>query len=171
ADSLRIKKEEHSAISFRIGSGVNLTPRENVLVVLDGGIYFRTSTWTDTYLGPRFPRNKEEREYSYKAIPFYGAGIDVDVSKWLDFRLGFKKWLYKNTYTRDRYYHNEGKFYEVEDASTSAPMDIYIGAAIQFKSLIFDVQVDDDFLNHGPNFLSGYEGKLFPRVSVTYDFK
>ena len=58
----------------------------------------------------------------------------------------------------------------VEPEGSFSETNTYLGATAHWNRFYADLLVQPDFIQHGPNFVSGYSNNLFTRVSLKYDF-
>lgn len=150
-----IGTEEVKTTDIMLGSSFNLTPMDDALVVLHVGVARESEKTTNT---PDTGDKTEETETTMEL--FYGVGFEAGITSWLTGRFGANKqiqsWKEENAAT---------------DKMGSGPGQTYIGVGMTFGGWMFDVQVAENFLHAGPNFISGYSDRVFPMMSVTKKFK
>jgi hypothetical protein len=100
---------------------------------------------------------------SWTTLPYVHFGADIQLKSWLNFRVGAQKYV-QLTY-EDKINNNK---------ETHPSFEYTIGAGIMIGDVQFDVEVDKEFLNTGPYFLSGESPRsydMFPKVSFKYDYR
>lgn len=140
---------EESDMSVDLGFGCNYQSSEDVLVVSDFGIMYLsekttipTGTTTNTNI----------------VLPYFRAGIDAKLFKWMDFRAGVE------SFWNSQKIENSAKYSYVNT-------NTYLGAGFHWGNLEIDAQLQPSFLTNGPYFVSGSSDDLATRVSVNYWFE
>lgn len=144
---------DSTALVFAAGAGLNHHATESVMAVADVGLMISggTDKIEDT--------EDIERSWAQVSVPYFRLGVEADVFKWMDFRMGVAKyWL--------------GWAIEDEDddkyAEGWADTDLHVGAGFHFGNLDIDARIDPGFFQRGPYFVSGSSGNLTQMVSVRY---
>ena len=155
-------KEKDSRTIFNLGLGCNYQPNDNFELITALGVIYNKMNYD-------YSAGEYIETFSSFDMPYFLMGMDLNVKKWLNFRLGINKWLrsWKYVYDIDAVSGEElGKWSE-------APLVYTLGAGIYVGGLEFDCVLNNDFLNEGPYFISGDDvsGDLFPQVSIKYNFK
>lgn len=145
-----INAAEYSDLMIELGLGLNYESREDVLIVTDFGfMYISEKTTIDTASATN----------SNFVLPYFRAGIDAKVFKWMDFRVGVSS------------FWNSEKYEGVANYSY-VNTNTYLGAGFHWGDLIIDAQIQPEFLTNGPYFISGENtaGGIASRISATYWF-
>lgn len=156
--SVEYATDEYTYTSFDLGVGLQGTPANNVLMVLDCGVMFNKikGEFTDVTAD-----STDELSFTKNAIPYFKAGFDADVFKWLDVRFGATTYWAKDTYE-----DNEGNKYKDRYSNN----DTYLGLGFHFNRLHIDAQVDPNLFLDGFNFVSGTTTQMNWRLSTVYEF-
>jgi hypothetical protein len=146
-------KTESTAFVLGLGVGVNHHATESVMAVADAGMMI--SGGTDKI------ENATDFEESWArvSVPYFRLGVEADVFKWMDFRMGAAKFW--NAWAIEE---DDGDKY----AEGWADTDLYVGAGFHFRNLDIDAMIDPGFFQRGPYFVSGSSGNLTQMVSVRY---
>ena len=134
---------------------MNYTPSNNVLAVCDIGLMY-VSDKTEYESGG----STTEAKNTNTAIPYMKLGVDADVLKWMDLRMGATS-----------YWNNEK--YEVDPNSIKykyAENDLYLGFGFHFGHLHVDTYANPDLFIEGFNFISGGEEQMNFNISAVYEF-
>jgi hypothetical protein len=98
-------------------------------------------------------------------MPYISFGTEIQVKSWLAFRAGAQK-------TWDTFKDRDVVAPTPEFKASSADFDYHVGASIMVGDLQFDVDVNPDWFNAGPYFLSGEsDGDMFGYISIKYDYR
>jgi hypothetical protein len=152
------EKTDYSVLAFSLGVGLNFQIDENNLLILA----------IDPY---RYHRDKEKikdgPEYTTTttAMPRLYLGVETTIKPWLTGRLGANR-IYQNTVEKVKPVQGN----EVETSYQSSDYIVSFGLGLKFGKFIFDLQINNDFLFEGPNFISGQIGDFSNRVSASYQF-
>ncbi|MBU0518028.1 YgdI/YgdR family lipoprotein [bacterium] len=146
-----------TAMGIDVGWGTNFVPDDRILCVGDFGIMYFNEKEEFT------PDEGDASEVTYTdfVLPYFRLGIEGNVTDWWDVRLGATK--YWHMYKLD---FGDAGTYNEKYAST----ETYLGSGFYFGNLTLDVQINPDFVQYGPNFISGYNESLAYRVSLLYNF-
>ena len=141
---------------FVLGCGVNYTPSNNVLAVFDFGFHF------DGYKYEYSPNGgtATEDKYTYNAIPYFKLGLDAEVFKWLDVRMGAESY-----WESDKYEYSNTDEYTVKYASN----ETYIGLGMNWGKLHIDTYTDPQFFLSGPDFISGNGYDMAYMLTALYE--
>lgn len=141
---------ESKLTSFGAGVGLNYSPSRNVFAVWDFGFQW-TKVTNESRVVP-------ERKETNLVLPYWKIGLDAEVTKWLDIRLGaVSNW--SNFKLEDQYKIN------------SAINQTYLGTGMHFGRLHIDTYTDPEILLDGFNFISGSSdaSNLNFQVSMLYE--
>ncbi len=155
------------------GLGLQTKPTENSEII--GGVGYRSSKLRSKMFADASGNDTliTDLSTSETSLPYAFMGFEAQVKNWLHFRLGVEKDILTDkrksekpvaaaTATDGR---NEWK-------ETFSDLNYAVGVGISAGPVTMDTQVDNDWWNQGPNFLSGTtNGDMFPRISFTYNFK
>jgi hypothetical protein len=145
--------EESKYTTFDIGVGCNTVPLQ--------GSEFLTSLGVEMDKYEESVGGTTTEDQSWTAIPYVKFGADIQVKPWLNFRVGAQKWI--QAVWEDKL--NDEK-------ETHPEFDYNLGVGIMVGDVQFDCELDRDWLNQGPYFLSGYDGGwMFPKISFKYDYR
>lgn len=158
-----------------LGCGWNLRPQERILLVGDVGVAFISEKYEDEttyYLMEPFEPDTTysyEWKYSDNYLPYFRLGLEGEVAKWWDVRLGVvKRWVgSKMEYPADWDWENQNRTVKEGYATT----DTYLGSGFHFGNLDLDIWLDPAFVLNGPNFVSGKsydESNLASMASIKY---
>ncbi len=143
-----------------LGYGVNWTPASNVLVVGDVGLALENNKRETTPSGGSTTTLKNNMLY----FPYWSIGLDADVFKWMDIRLGATSdWV-----TR------KAEWPGAEQKDKFASNDTYLGFGFHWGRLHVDTETDPDLFLRGFNFISGagYDGNdMNTRISIVYEIE
>ena len=93
-------------------------------------------------------------------MPYWRIGFETQIFGWLNGRIGAERGAI--SFSDDlRNWQPEGSF---------SVTNTFLGATVHWNRLYADLLVQPDFIQQGPNFVSGYSNNLFTRVSLKYDF-
>lgn len=163
---------KHTTTQIEAGLGVQTKPTENSEII--GGAGYRSSKTRSrdfAFSGS----DSLDTETSTTSLPFAFLGFETQVKGWMHFRLGMEKDI---SSTKNKvngpFGLNTTDDSKNERKQSTSPMRYAVGAGIHAGSVTMDALVENQWLNNGPNFLSGEStssGQLFPRISLTYNFK
>ena len=156
--------------------GTNFQVSDDVMTVTDFGIAFYSNksenTWiTDPDVDPTVVQ-EQVYDSSGSALPYFKLGLDGKVLKWLDLRIGASTTWDSGEWTHDSVINpdpGDTSYTEIQK-DNGADTDLYLGAGMHWGNLSIDVQMETDFMENGPNFISGENDVLFNRVSMKYMF-
>ncbi|HOD65115.1 MAG TPA: hypothetical protein PKW75_00800 [candidate division Zixibacteria bacterium] len=156
-----------SRTGLQLGVGLNYTPATNVLAVADFGLGYNKVKeefdTTDTYVtDPDLPEYTE-RNKTDVWLPYFKLGLDADVFKWLDIRMGAVSiWNRQSDETKLA----EDVKYKANYADNSA----YLGFGFHWGRFHVDAWTDPELFLNGFNFLSGADsGEMNFQLSAVYE--
>jgi len=144
---------------FDLGCGVNYTPVTNVLAVADFGFAYGNVKQEYDPDGAGSAAI-EERNVSNFLLPYFKVGLDADVFKWMDVRMGATS-----------YWNNEVDEYEGSDKykDNYVDNDTYLGFGFHWGRLHVDTYTDPELFLDGFNFISGEETEMNFQISAVYE--
>lgn len=150
-------EDKYNTIMFDLGWGMNLNPAERILAVGDLGFTYisEKNTYTPDV------GNEMEMTHSDFVLPYFRLGLEGHVTDWWDVRVGAVKKWHMISHARDE---------DVSDKYGQAETNTYLGTGIYLGNLTLDLQIHEDFMRQGPNFVSGYDDDLVTRLSLKYNF-
>ena len=168
ADSQKVKWKD---LMFDLGCGVNIHPTDRILMLLDLGVILSKSTSNLEFTGGDFDTlNLPEVTSSVLDFPYFRLGLEGQVTKWWDIRLGaIKRW--ENTSDEQVWIYTYYNSVEVKNPIFKYGEGLtvtYIGSGFHFNHLDLDIWMDPNFVLKGPNFISGYSGQLATMASLKY---
>ena len=139
---------DYTDLMFSLGIGMNYNTQQNALLVGDFGFM---------YASEKQSAAGADIKSTYAALPYFKAGVEADLFKWMDFRAGVTS------------YWNSQKDENVEKYSY-VNTSTYLGAGFHWGKLDIDAQLAPQFLRNGPYFISGVStgGGLASRISLIY---
>ncbi|MGH8003246.1 MAG: hypothetical protein ACRECJ_00780, partial [Limisphaerales bacterium] len=159
--------------SYEFGLALQTKPTENSEIIGGAGYRstkFREKTFDDASGGDTLI---DDFTTTNTELPFAWLGFETQVKSWMHFRLGVEKSIAtfkeKSEKPVAAASADEGRN---EFKETDSPFSYAVGVAFHAGPVTMDAQVENDWWNQGPNFLSGNSsGDMFPRISFTYNFK
>jgi len=172
ADSILFK---FNNTAYEFGLALQTKPTENSEII--GGFGYRSSKERSKQFGDASDGDTLNTDFSESntALPFAWLGFEAQVKSWMHFRLGVEKEI--NSFKRKSEKPvaaagaDEGRN---EYKTTSSPLNYAVGVGFHAGPVTMDAMVENDWINNGPNFLSGEttsDGQLFPRITFVYNFK
>lgn len=150
-----IDGDAYSEDLFQIDAGVGMQYHvsPNVLGVLDFGLRYIDVTTDETILDTSY-----ETSSSMFALPYLKAGIEGQVFKWMDVRMGaVSQWEA----------YEESDIVSVNFADNST----YLGFGFHWGNLHIDTYTEPQMFLDGFNFISGAENNMNFQISVLYEMK
>jgi hypothetical protein len=151
--------QEYKTTGWDLGVGCNTVPLQGTEFLTSIGVRSANDKYTDssgsiTYF-----------DMTDKHFPYISFGSEIQVKNWLQFRFGAEK-------TWDAFEQKSVTagvpVYKQSDASFS----YMVGAGVMVGDLQFDVEVNPNWFNSGPYFVSGYSsGPMFGWISIKYDYR
>jgi len=148
-------KDGYTTTDIKVGIGHNWTPVENTLAIFELGVDVQNVKDESTTSGVT-----TTIKTTVNSMPYWRIGFETKVFDWLNGRLGAERNWVNET--------NDAKPLEPEAAFSQT--STFVGATAHWNRLIFDLLIEPNFFEQGPNFISGYNNNLFTRVSLKYDF-
>lgn len=152
--------DKYTLTGFEAGFGLNYTPAANVLAVADFGFMF--GKWKDETEVP--PSTTTEESETGTVLPYFKIGLDADVFKWMDIRLGATSYW---TSEKD------------EDNNVTPPFKLtsswtqnntYLGFGFHWNRLHVDTYTDPQIFLQGFDFISGNgNADMNFRISAVYE--
>ena len=153
SSSYALAPSERETRTLELGTGLNLTPAENILIV--GGVSVENHDQDLTEPGQ--PKFEEE----VLTLPAIHLAAEAQQGSMI-FRLGMRH----TTELVDRKRASAGTPSEI----LNSHFDIQLGLGLEFGAVILDGHLERDFLRDGPDFIGGsrHGGGILSRVSVTH---
>jgi hypothetical protein len=144
--------DKYTVSGFDVGFGLNYTPSASVLAVCDVGVMYGKWKFEAEPSGT-------ETSSSMTALPYFKLGIDAEVFKWMDLRLGATSYWnnFKDTDAASEY------------RASFAENDTYLGFGFHWGRLHVDTYTDPDMFLDGFNFISGAENDMNMKISIIYE--
>lgn len=151
--------DNYTLTGFDVGLGLNYTPASKVLAVCDLGFLFEN--WKhereDNLTG-----TTGEETASSTSLPYFKIGLDADVFKWMDVRLGATSYWTREA-TEDKGANNEYKFKFTDN-------ETYLGFGFHWGRLRVDTFTDPELFLNGFDFISGGGGgNMNFQISALYE--
>jgi hypothetical protein len=157
------ERDETKDMMLDLGLGMNYDAAENVLVV--GDIGFQLDNYKETYdYAAADVTDPDDYKDNVFILPYFKIGIDAEVFNWMDFRSGVNKYWAKETYEPDA---------ANKEISTRTYTYTYLGAGFNWGNFTIDAQINTNFLETGPYFISGQSDEynnLAEQVTLKYAF-
>lgn len=141
---------DYTDFLIELGMGFDYQAQEDILLVTDFGFI---------YLSDKISDAGTDTKSSFTALPYFRAGIDAALFKWLDFRAGVSSF-----WNSDKY--EDVAKYKYVNTNT------FLGAGFHWGKLDIDAQIQPEFLRNGPYFISGENtaGGIANRISAIFWF-
>lgn len=143
---------------FDLGCGLNYTPVTNVLAVADFGLAYGKAT--GEYVDDAAGTPAVEDDYSTFILPYFKLGLDADVFKWMDVRMGATSY-----WAKDVEDYASGTKYTYKYAENST----YLGFGFHWGRLHVDTYTDPEIFLDGFNFISGEGTEMNFQISAVYE--
>ncbi|MBU8934982.1 MAG: hypothetical protein KOO62_13430 [candidate division Zixibacteria bacterium] len=146
-----------------LGVGLNYTPANNVFGVFDFGFMLskqkREMDTTASFVADPGFTYVNEQDITTWFFPYLKIGLDADIFKWLDIRMGATS-----------YWTSESDEIGVAKVNARYPENAtYLGFGFHFNRLHIDTQADPELFLNGFNFISGENKAMNFRISATYE--
>lgn len=143
-----------SSTDIMLGAGFSSKMFENAFFVSDLGISFGSAAFKNEPVNaPSTTRN-----YSYNMFPYYKFGFEGKINNWMVARFGAERvWETMS---------DDDKVAGFEDSGSTT--NLYLGAGFKKGNFGLDLNVDPDFVNRGPYFISGSGGDWSTMASLSY---
>lgn len=138
--------------AFEAGFGLNYTPSNNVLAVCDFGFMYGKGKVEDD-------ASNTEESVTTTVLPYFKIGLDADVFKWMDIRLGATSYWNKDKY----------EFTDINNTFKYANNDTYLGFGFHWGNLHVDTYANPSLFLDGFNFISGESNSMNYSFSVVYE--
>ena len=153
--------EKINVFAFDVGSGFHWRPGSRVLVVLDVGVL--RHQWDEEIVDAE-PNSPEDKVETVRwARPYFKAGFEGHVFKWMDVRFGatsyWDKVTWETTYGTD----------VSEFLANYADNTTYLGFSFHWNSLRIDTYTDPQLFLDGLNFISGRSNDMNFMISALYE--
>ena len=151
-----------------LGIGLNLRPRDNILLIGDLGVDF--ISWSEEVkisITGSSDNYNWNRPSSY--LPYFRMGLEAKLCKWCDIRLGaVRRWVRSTIeFPSDYQWPAQDRTERYGYATTTT----YVGSGIHLGDLSLDLWMDPDLLLHGPYLVSGATSNFLYMMSVKYSWK
>ncbi len=146
--------DTYKRTTINLGMGLNYTPSNSVLAVMDFGVMF--DSWkfeTDDTLATEYDVN-------YKIIPYFKLGLDADLFKWMDIRFG----------ATSRWNAQETDYNTYKNKWSYAINQTYLGFGFHWGNLHIDTYANPELFFEGLNFVSGGVEDMNWQLSTVYEF-
>lgn len=148
-----------------LGLGMNYEAAPDILVIADLG--FALDNYKLEYVDELDAANNTDTEDKMFVLPYFRVGLDAKVFNWLDLRSGVHTRWEKMTHEPYTVGLTEFDKYTTSEAVTST----FLGAGFNWGQLYIDAEVNTDFIENGPYFVSGDDTvDLFEQISLKYMF-
>ncbi len=148
--------DEHKMTTVDVGMGANYTPASNVLAVADFGFMYNKKK---AELNPSGGTATEINNTTW-FFPYFKIGLDADIFRWLDVRLGATS-----------FWTSESE--EVKGATKAnfryPDNDTYLGFGFHWGRFHVDTYTDPDLFLKGLNFISGGVNDMNFRITALYE--
>ena len=149
--------DKYTRFGIEVGVGLQYAPSSNALAVIDFGLKY----------------NKLDGEFkditTYDAslktvtIPFFKAGADVKVFRWMDLRVG------ATTYWDRKTRENDFKLIPDKLTQNYANNETYLGFGFHWGDLHVDTYTDPNLFLKGFNFISGEKTSMNFQITALYE--
>ncbi|MEA2030015.1 MAG: hypothetical protein U9N55_00240 [candidate division Zixibacteria bacterium] len=160
-DTLNYSSQTNNTV-LDLGMGLNYTPATNVLGVMDFGIMYSKQKREDdtTYTVSEVDSvSCYEKDLTTWFFPYFKIGLDADIFKWLDLRMGATS-----------YWTSESDEIGVVKHNTRRPdNETYLGFGFHFNRLHIDTRTDPTLFLQGLNFISGGDEAMNFKISASYE--
>lgn len=150
--------DKNTGTAFDLGLGLNYTPATNVLAVCDFGLLYAKLKHEEEVAGVTTVENSER----FTVLPYFKIGLDADVFKWMDIRLGATSFWTRET-DEDKVANDKMKF-------NSARNETFLGFGFHWNRLHIDTYTHPEVFLNGFDFISGSgNGDMNFRISAVYE--
>ncbi len=151
--------ETNSATTLQLGTGINYVPATNVLAVVDFGIVYDKRNQETNFVDDEIEDGEENLTNLW--LPYFKLGLDADVFRWMDIRLGATSIWNRRT--------DEDVLIDTKDKWNYADNETYLGFGFHWNRLHIDTYTDPQLFLNGFNFLSGSENNMNFQISAVYE--
>jgi len=171
ADTARFK---NTITAIEVGLALETKPNENSELIGGAGYRSTKTKFAELTHGTAGGADSVSFSSTDSHLPFAFLAFETQVKSWLHFRLGVEKTIdvTKEEVEGATVILPNAKLNESKQGSSS--LAYAFGVGIHAGAVTMDAVVENEWLNNGPNFLSGEDtdnGQLFPRITFTYNFK
>ncbi len=153
--------ESGSIMGITLGSGLNWTPAEDVLALLDGGIRYSKATYEDEPAdGEAYKEGATEFSFLYLKL-----GAEAQMFQWMTVRAGATSNWNWSSFTED-----DGGDGEYKYTANFADNQTYLGLGFLWGGWHIDTHVDPAWVLSGPYFVTGDANTMNWGVSVLRPF-
>ncbi len=156
-DSLA-QTDKYDWFGIEFGAGFQFAPSNDAMAVIDFGIRYDKLDGefknTDTAIGTLDASSKTT------AVPFFKAGADLKVFKWMDLRVGATSYWDRHTV------ENDSPYKLIQNNTQNAT---YLGFGFHWGDLHVDTYTDPDLFLKGFNFISGETNSMNFQISAIYE--
>jgi len=156
---LLVETDKYTNSVVDLGIGMQYIPAPNVLAVIDFGLRY------DKLKGEFTPDGSATGEASAKDVtfPYFKVGVDADVFRWMDVRLGATSY-WDNTSNED--ITNNSEF-----VRRNPDNETYLGFGFHWNRLHIDTQTDPSLFLRGFEFINGADNNedMNVRLSIVYE--
>jgi hypothetical protein len=153
---------KNTSLEFRVGLGFHYRLNKSNLVVLGVEVFGYEENKSDV-------PNSGVEKVKITNLPAFYLGGETYAKNWLVLRLGAIHRLQERKTTLEPI---NGQKTEVSSRDSS--FDLTVGVGFQIGKFLMDLDINDDFLFEGPDFISGHGAgsaeDIFNRLSITYTF-
>ena len=157
------RTDTYKEMSIDLGCGLNYTPMAGVLAIGDFGFMYEKSS--DKYEPSGTGVTVHEDKYTDMTVPYFRIGLEANVLKWLDVRMGgtscWGRDKEENEYSGAENYSYVYKYNYVDN-------ETYLGAGLHWGNFFIDGYVDPEVVTDGFYFLSGNSTDWSYQVSLKY---
>lgn len=151
--------QEFKSTGWDLGIGCNTVPLQGTEFLTSLGVRSVNDKYTDSTGSITY------YDQTDKHFPYIQFGSEIQVKNWLQFRFGAEK-------TWDAFEDKSTVAGTPNFKSSDASFDYMVGAGIMVGDLQFDVEVNPNWFNSGPYFVSGSSsGQMFGWISIKYDYR
>lgn len=151
--------EELKTTGFDLGVGCNTVPLQGTEFLTSFGVRSQSNEYSDTA--------GTYNDFKDSHFPYISFGAEIQAKNWLMFRFGAEKTWDGTTDNGPFGTGNPSEFKQ-----WGSDFDYHVGAAVMVGDLQFDVDINPDWFNAGPYFVSGSSnGDMFGWISIKYDYR
>lgn len=151
--------QEFKTTGWDLGIGCNTVPLQGTEFLTSIGVRSATEKYTDSSGAITYYDQKDAH------FPYLALGSEIQVKNWLQFRFGAEK-------TWDAFEDKSVTPGVPEFKESGASFTYMVGAGVMVGDLQFDVEVNPNWFNAGPYFVSGSSaGPMFGWISIKYDYR
>ncbi len=160
-DSLS-QTDKYTWTVFDLGSGLQYSPSNDVIAVLDFGIMFDKVKGEFTRPRAGLPDTTDEATETINSLPYFKVGLDAKVFNWMDVRFGTTSYWDRRTLENSGGYNFKRNY---------ADNDTHFGFGFHWGNLHVDTYTDADLLLDGFYFISGESNYMNWYISALYEIQ